>query len=62
MEKEVTAEPNKVDQDVAKLSGRIFGKDFNAAGTRKMLGDLCRSYSYAVDCAIMKCYGKMLVV
>lgn len=60
--KGVTAELDKVDQDVAKLAVKLSEKDFKAAETRKILGDLCRSYPYAVDCAIVDRDGKMVVV
>ncbi|MHB8883230.1 MAG: PDC sensor domain-containing protein [Thermodesulfovibrionales bacterium] len=63
LEKAVTAEFNKVDQDVAKLAGRLREEnDLRTAVTRRMLGDLCRSYPYAVDCATVDREGRMLVI
>ncbi|MDH4230567.1 MAG: cache domain-containing protein [Nitrospirota bacterium] len=62
LEKEITAELNKVDQDVARLAGSLAGEDLKAAGTRKMLGDLCRSCPYAVDCAVVDRNGRMVLV
>jgi hypothetical protein len=60
--KEITAELNKMDQDLARLAGRLSEKDFKTAGTRKMLGDLCRSYPYAVDCSVVDRNGRMVLV
>ncbi|TAN43344.1 MAG: hypothetical protein EPN25_00775 [Nitrospirae bacterium] len=61
--KAVTAELNKVDQDVAKLAGRLTEEDdLRTAVTRRRLGDLCRSYPYAVDCATVDRDGRMLVI
>jgi hypothetical protein len=60
--KEITAGLNKMDADVAGLARSLSGKDLKAAGTKKMLGDLCRSYPYAVDCAIVDRDGKMVLV
>lgn len=60
--KEVTAELNKVDQDVADLAGRLSEKDFTTAEKRKMLSDLCRTYSYTVDCAFVDGKGKMAII
>ena len=62
LEKEITAELNKMDQDLAGLSGRISEKDLKATGTRKMLGDFCRSHTYAVDCAVVDHNGRMVLV
>ncbi|MBI5674850.1 MAG: cache domain-containing protein [Nitrospirae bacterium] len=62
LEKEITSELNKMDQDLARLAGRLSEKDFKTAGTRKMLGDLCRSYAYAVDCAVVDRNGMMMLV
>jgi hypothetical protein len=59
---EITAELNKVDQDAAKVARRLSGKDFTTAETRKMLGDLCGSYFYAVDCAVVDRNGRMVMV
>src|SRR4030042_36086 len=62
LEKEITAELNKMDQNLARLAGRISEKDLKTAQTRKMLGDLCRSYPYAVDCAVVDHNGRMVLV
>ena len=62
LEKEITAELNKMDQDLALLSGRISDIDLKTAGTRKMLGDFCRSHTYAVDCAVVDRNGRMVLV
>ncbi len=62
IEKEITSELNKIDQDLAGLARRLSGKDPKAAVTRKMLNDLCRSYRYAVDCAVVDRNGKMVLV
>jgi len=62
LEKEITAEFNKMDQDLARLAGRISEKDLKATGARKMLGDFCRSHTYAVDCAVVDRNGRMVLV
>ena len=62
LEKEITAELNKMDADLGQLAGRLSEKDLKAAQTRKMLGDLCRSYPYAEDCAVVNRDGMMVLV
>jgi len=62
LEKEIASELNKIDKDVASVAGRLSEKDLDTAGTRKLLGDLCRSYPYAVDCTVVGRNGKMLLV
>jgi hypothetical protein len=62
LEKEITAELDKVDKDVAGVARSLSGIEFNKAGTRKMLGDLCRPYPYAVDCAFVDRSGRMVLV
>jgi len=62
LEKEIMAELNKMDLDVAGLARRLSMKDLKTAETRKMLGDLCRSYPYAVDCAVVDRNGRMVLV
>jgi len=62
LEKEITAELNKMDQDLARIAGGLSEKDFKTAGTRRMLGDFCRSYAYAVDCAVVDRNGRMVLV
>jgi len=62
LEKEVSEELNKMDRDIAAIARKLSGKAFNTAGTRKMLGNLCRSYPYAVDCAFVDRNGRMALV
>jgi len=62
LEKEITSELNTMDQDLAKLAGRLSEKGLNPVEKKKMLGDLCRSYSYAVDCAFVDSRGRMAFV
>lgn len=62
LEKEITAEFNKIDRDLARVAGTLSEKNLKTAGTRKMLGDLCRSYAYAVDCAVVDRSGSMVLV
>ena len=59
---EITAELNKTDKAVAGLAERLSKKDFKDSETRAMLGALCRSYPYAVDCAFVDVNGKMVLV
>jgi hypothetical protein len=60
--KEITAELDKMDKDVAGIAKSLSGMDVRTAGTKKMLGDLCRRYSYAVDCAVVDRNGGMVLV
>jgi hypothetical protein len=62
LEKEITTELNKMDRDLARLAGKISEKNLKTTGTRKMLGELCRSYPYTVDCAVVDRNGRMLLV
>ena len=62
LEKKITAELNTVDQDLAKLAARFSEKDLKPVEKQKMLGDLCRSYSYAADCAFVDQSGRMRLV
>jgi hypothetical protein len=62
LEKEMTAELNKMDMDVAGLARRLSDKNLKTPETRIMLGDFCRSYSYAVDCTIVDRNGRMVLV
>ncbi len=62
LEKEITSELNKIDQDLAGLARRLSEEDLKAAMKRTMLTDLCRSYPYAVDCAVVDRNGKMVLV
>jgi hypothetical protein len=57
--KEVTAELNKMDQDVAKLAKKLSERDFTTSEKRKMLGDLCRSYPYAANCTVIDRNGRI---
>ncbi len=62
LEKEITGELNKVDEDLARIAGRISKKKLKTTETRKLLRDLCRSYPYAVDCAAVDRNGSMVLV
>ena len=62
LEKEITAELNKMDQDLARVAGRLSEIDLKTTETRKMLRDLCRSYPYAEDCSVVDRNGKMVLV
>jgi hypothetical protein len=62
IEKDITAELTRLDQELAGLATRLSEKGLKAAGMRKMLGDLCRSYPYAVDCAYVDRNGRMMLV
>jgi len=62
LRKEITTELNKLDHELARLAESISDKDVNAVETRKMLADLCRSYPYEVDCAVVDRNGRMVVV
>lgn len=62
LRKEVTAELDKMDQEIQTLAAKFSEKDFTTPEKRKMLGDLCRAYPYAVDCAIVDRNGKMVIV
>ncbi len=62
LEKEITTELNKMDRDLARLAGNISEKNLKTTGTRKMLGELCRSYPYTVDCAVVDRNGRMVQV
>jgi hypothetical protein len=62
LQKKITAELDQMDQEVARLAGKLSEKDFGTAPTRKMLGDLCRSFPYAVDCAVLDRNGRMVLV
>jgi HK/GC/Chemotaxis protein-like, sensor domain/Cache domain len=62
LQKKITAELDKMDREVARLAGKLSEKDFKTAQTRKMLGDLCRSFPYAVDCAVVDRTGRMVLV
>jgi hypothetical protein len=60
--KEITAELDIMDKDVAGVAKSLSGVDVRTAETKKMLGDLCRRYSYAVDCAVVDRNGGMVLV
>jgi hypothetical protein len=62
LEKEIMAKLNKMDQSLARIARRLSEKDLKTAQMRKMLGDLCRSYPYAIDCAVVDRDGKMVLV
>ncbi len=62
LRKAVTAELDKMDRDIENLAKKSSERDFATAEKRKMLGDLCRSYTYAVDCSFVDRNGKMVIV
>ncbi len=62
LEKATTAELDKMDRDLAGLAAGISEKGLKAAGARKMLGALCRSYPYAADCSFVDRNGRMVLV
>ncbi len=62
LEKEITFELNKMDMDLAGVARKLSEKDLKAATTRNLLSNLCRSYPYAVDCAVVDRNGKMVLV
>ncbi len=62
LEKKITAELNRIDQDLARLAGTLSEKYMKTDETRKLLGALCRSYSYAVDCSVVDRSGRMVLV
>ena len=62
IEKELTTELNKIDQDLARLAGKLSEKDLKTAEKRKMIRNLCKSYPYAVDCSVVDSRGKMVLV
>lgn len=62
LEKDITAELTRLDQDLAGLAKRLSEKSLNAAETRRILGDLCRTYVYAVDCAYVDDKGMLMLV
>jgi hypothetical protein len=62
IEKEITARLGKMDEDIARVAKSFSGKDLRTAGKRKMLGDLCQHYPYAVDCSFVDRSGRMVLV
>jgi hypothetical protein len=62
LEKEITARLDKMDKDIAGVATSLSGMDLRKAGKRKMLGDLCRRYPYAVDCSFVDREGRMVLV
>lgn len=62
IEKKVSTELSKMDRDLAGLAKRLSGMDYKTQETRTLLGDLCRSYPYAVDCAAVDRNGRMVKV
>lgn len=62
LETEINKELKRIDQDLAGLAGKLSGKDLKSSEARIMLGDLCSSYTYAVDCAFVDRSGKMIIV
>ncbi len=62
LRKEITAELDNMDRSVGILAGKLSEKDLAAASTGTMLGDLCRSFPYAIDCAVVDPHGRMVLV
>jgi hypothetical protein len=60
--REITTELGKMDQDLAGVARRFSEKGLNQSDRKKMLADLCRSYSFAVDCAFVDRSGRMKLV
>ena len=60
--REITAELDKMDRDLAGVARRFSEKGLNQSDRKKMLADLCRSYSFAVDCAFVDPGGRMKLV
>jgi hypothetical protein len=60
--REITTELCKMDQDLAGVARRFSEKGLNQSDRKKMLADLCRSYSFAVDCAFVDRSGRMKLV
>ena len=58
----IAAELDKLDRDLAGVAAAMSGKDIAAAGRRKMFEELCGSYPYAVDCALVDRNGKIAIV
>lgn len=55
-------EMNKMDRSLANAASELSKKDLNASGKRKILKELCQSYPYAIDCAIIDRNGKMRLI
>jgi hypothetical protein len=62
LEKEITAQIDKMDKDVAQVAKSLSGVGLKTAWTRQMLGDLCRTYPYTVDCSFVDRSGRMVLV
>lgn len=62
LEKETSAELDRMDQDVARLARNISERGLKTDQTRRMLGVLCRTYKYATDCSFVDRNGRMVIV
>ncbi|MGE5174430.1 MAG: cache domain-containing protein [Betaproteobacteria bacterium] len=60
--KEITAELDRMDRDLAGVARRFSERKLTRGEKKKMLGELCGSYSYAVDCALVDRSGRMKIV
>ncbi|MDA8163812.1 MAG: cache domain-containing protein [Desulfobacteraceae bacterium] len=58
----VTTELLRLDQDVAMVARRLSEKELPPAEQKKLLGGLCRSHPYAVDCSLVDRSGRMALV
>ena len=62
LQKEITAKLDGMDQALAVAARRISEKSPKAAEMRRMLGDLCRSHPYAVNCSFVDPTGRMVLI
>ena len=62
LEKKITDELGKMDQDLAGLARTFSVRKLTTREKKKMLGDLCGLYPYAVDCAFVDKSGRMKLV
>jgi len=62
LEKDITAELNRLDQGLGRLAEEISEENLKTAETRKMVGDFCQSYPYVVDCSVVDRNGIMVLV
>jgi hypothetical protein len=62
LDREITAELTRMDQNLAEVARRFSEKGLPMAEKRKVLSDLCRSSTYAVDCSFVDRSGRMVLV
>lgn len=60
--KEIKAELDKMDKDVAGLAARLSKEGLKTSEKKRMLGELCRSHAYAADCAFVDRNGRMVMI